>query len=100
MPQEMLPEMQSLPFLRYGTLPKMSAMASKLALARKAIREVVRVDSTVEAEEYIGTLSDEDKILAMKEKVKFILVAFHAVEDAVATLQEVKKNAESYRREL
>jgi phosphopantetheine adenylyltransferase len=100
MPQEMSPETLLPPFLKYGTLPKMSAMARKLALARKAIKEIVKIDDVLGAESYVGEVPVVDKDLAMRETVKFALIAINAVRNARGILEGVKADVESYRGEL
>ena len=100
MPQEMLQEPPLPPFLKYHTLPAMSTMAKKLSLARKAVREVSKIDDLLEVEEVSGTMTEEYKNLAMKETARYCVIAFHAVEEAIAMLESVKSDVESYKGEL
>lgn len=100
MPQEMLQEPPLPPFLKYHTLPAMSEMAKKLSLARKAVKEISKIDDLVEVAEFDGSMTEEYKKLAMKETARYCVIAFRAVEEAVNILSGVKSDVESYRGEL
>lgn len=100
MPLETLQGPPLPPFVKYHTLPAMSAMAAKLALARKAVAEISKMDDLLERADYEGTVTEDYKNLYLKETARFCVMAFHAVEDAVSMLEGVKADVEAYRREL
>ena len=85
-------------FYRLGTLADMSRMAAKLALARKAIAEIRKIEDYLEA--HSGEVSNDDFKLAMKETSDYAETVASATGEAVEFLKTVKANVESYQESI
>lgn len=97
MPPEVLP--RELPaFYRAGTLANMSRMAVKLALARKAIREIRAIEDYLAVNG--GYLQDSEFKKAMKETQGYAVVVADAVSEAIVILKKVKSDVQSYQESV
>ena len=97
MPPEVLP--RELPaFYRTGTLADMSRMAVKLALARKAIREIRSIENYLESN--MDTVMKNEFVTAMKETQDYAVVVADAVSEAIGILKRVKVAVQSYQESV
>lgn len=97
MPPEML-QVELPAFYRLGTLADMSRMAAKIALARKAIGEIRKIENYLEAHKNETMESGFD--IAMKETRDYALIVAGAMRDAVMILKKVRASVESYREDV
>jgi hypothetical protein len=81
-----------------GTLADMSAMARKIALARKAIGEIRRIEDYLLANKY--SVSQADANSGWKETIDYCVIVADSVNEAIAILKDVKGKIEKYQEEI
>lgn len=94
MSQRRLQSKHSQPFVRLGTIRDMTSVARKLAMVRAAVQEIGRIEG--ELLKVRDERQTKKGLLAMAETA---LKAQKWSEEAVVTLQEIKRNVEGFLRE-
>lgn len=87
-----------LPFYRQGTLADMSAMARKIALARKAIVEIRRIEDYLLANKY--SVAQSVSNAGFKETIDYCMIVANSVKEAIDILKDVKRKIESYQENI
>ena len=96
MPQRTFPEELSQPFVKLGTLRRMSEVAAKLAAARKAVAEIRAIEDQLMAS---GTTEDGLRS-AMADTAAYAKVAARSASEAVGMLKGMKPGIEAYLSEV
>ena len=90
-------EKQLPPFVRIGTLRDMTAIAKRLATAKKAVQFVVDIEKEFEARK--DTMSIAELKLAMDETKRFANIVANSAKSAIEILRTVKPKVRAYQRE-
>ena len=86
------------PFYKLGTFSDMSRMARKLALARKAIVEIRRLEDNLE--ELQGSITEGELKTQAKQINDYSLIMANLVKEAIEILTVVKSKIGSYRERV
>ena len=96
MPQITSTEMPLPPFVEVGTLRDMSEVAAKIAVIRRYVLEIKRIDFKLMRE---GT-NDKTLELAMEETIKFGRVCASKADEAIDLLHGIKQGIAGYLRRI
>lgn len=85
-------------FYRLGTLADMSVTARKMALARKAIREIRKVEDYFKANK--TNLLESEFNSGMKEMSQYSITVANAINETIVILKDMTRKIESYQEEI
>ncbi len=83
-------------FVRQGTIPAMTKMATHLTVARKAVRLIQQIEAKLAAE----GATKEGLALALREIARFADISASEARDAIKTLKVMRTKVRKYRGEL
>lgn len=84
------------PFIDVGTLRDMSDVASKIAVIRRYVLEVRRIEYKLLRED----VGDKGFVLAMEEMAKFAKTCAEKSSEAIRVLEGIKSGIQSYLRRI
>ena len=96
MPREELPREPLPAFVRLHTTPDMTKVAANLVVARKAIKEISRIEQKLLA----GEVTKDDFKLAMTETADFANMVAGKADQTVMLLKSIQKRMQAYKGKL
>lgn len=85
-------------YVDLSPLRRMSRVAGKIAMAKKALAELVSIERQLEAG--AGTITKDDLRLARSELTRFAKIIAKNARQGAVILKVLRKDAEVYRKEL
>jgi hypothetical protein len=76
----------------------MSQMARKLALTRKAILQIRKIEDYLEANK--NNLPESELVLGMKETRDYAVIVANSVREAIAIMRSVQSKAATYQESI
>ena len=96
MPQQQYQQGPLPSFVSLRTSQRMTAVATNLALARKAIKEIAKIERILDA----TVVDKSDLRLAMEETSRFAKIVVNSMTKALSGLRDVRARVKSYQGNL
>ena len=96
MRREELPRDPLPPFVKLRTIPDMTKIATKLVMAKKAVKEMGKIENVL----LRGNVSEGDFNLATKEIARYANIVASSTNDAVKFLKIIRGKVGGFRKVL